>query len=483
MLMKQLRSLLMAMLIALANIVTAQTNIVVLSDIHVMGPGLLVNDGEAWQNAMAADRKLIGYSRPLLDEMVSRIKAEGKAQLVLITGDLTKDGERLSHEYVKSKLDELKAAGIPSLVIPGNHDLGTGNALYYDGAATTPAEVVDSESFASLYADYGYGSTSERDDASLSYACEPVDGLVVIGIDTGGLGVIAETTLEWICQQARTAREAGKQVVALMHHPLMTHVYNSELFFDTTSIFNSDHVRLSLIDAGIKVVFSGHVHTSDIAKDFSEDLTKEIYDVNTGSLASYPCDYREVTLNRDLTQMSIATGHVTSIEGDDVFNSEYAKEHLHNAIKTRVRTRILESVSNPIAQALLATLAECFSTTIADAFIIHAEGNEAEVNTQQIFNNLAPVFLVVSNTKDLMSSMLYDLAPYGAEGRENKTDDLSLTIALPSEVATAISHPSLSATHHLYDLQGRKTIGTPQRKGIFVLPSSSGSHGSKIIVK
>lgn len=35
--------------------------------------------------------------------------------LVLITGDLTKDGETVSHEYVVKKLDELKAAGIMTL--------------------------------------------------------------------------------------------------------------------------------------------------------------------------------------------------------------------------------------------------------------------------------------------------------------------------------------------------------------------------------
>lgn len=34
--------------------------------------------------------------------------------LVLITGDLTKDGETVSHEYVVKKLDEL-AAGIMTL--------------------------------------------------------------------------------------------------------------------------------------------------------------------------------------------------------------------------------------------------------------------------------------------------------------------------------------------------------------------------------
>ena len=108
----------------------AQTKVVVLSDTHVMAPDLLVNDGTAWQNYLAADRKMVDNSKVLFDNMIEKIKTDIKPDLVFITGDLTKDGEQLSHLYVKGKLDELKNAGIQTLVIPGNHDRGTnGNAV------------------------------------------------------------------------------------------------------------------------------------------------------------------------------------------------------------------------------------------------------------------------------------------------------------------------------------------------------------------
>ena len=51
----------LALMMAMAT--WAQTKIVVLSDTHVMGPGLLVNDGAAWQNELAKDRKLLDYSQ------------------------------------------------------------------------------------------------------------------------------------------------------------------------------------------------------------------------------------------------------------------------------------------------------------------------------------------------------------------------------------------------------------------------------------
>ena len=57
---------------------------------------------------------------------------------------------------------------------------------------------------------------------------------------------------------------------------------------------------------------------------------EEIYDVNTGSLISYPCDYREVTMSGDLSELSLTTGHITNLPDDDTFNADYG--HLHIAV-------------------------------------------------------------------------------------------------------------------------------------------------------
>ena len=132
---------------------TGDRTIVVLSDPHVMAPDLLVNEGKAWTNYLAGQRKLVDYSQALFDLMMSKIKDEIRPDLVLIPGDLTKDGEQVSHAYVTAKLDELRSAGIPTLVIPGNHDRGkNGNAVYYDGNQTTPADVATNDWFATHYA-------------------------------------------------------------------------------------------------------------------------------------------------------------------------------------------------------------------------------------------------------------------------------------------------------------------------------------------
>ena len=406
-----------------------KTKIVVLSDPHVMAPELLVSNGYAWTKYMNGQRKMVDYSQVLFDEMVIRLKDDIKPDLVLITGDLTKDGERLSHEYVKGKLDELRASGIRTLVIPGNHDRGGSiDAVVYDNILTYPAEVATDEWFATQYADYGYGESSEREATTLTYACEPVSNLVVIGIDSGIEGTLSAQTLSWVVDKAKAATASGKRVIAMMHHPLIPHVTNAESLVPTYVVSNHDYIRNALIDAGIKVIFTGHFHTSDIAKDYNDEITKEIFDVNTGSLISYPCDYREVTISDDLMQLSLTTGHITSLTGDDNFSSDLSKARLHSSVKKMVKEKMEAKAG--IAAKLMAATIESMATLVADAFIVHAEGNEADVDTEAIMKGLSPAFIMMSGTEDMCRSMLKDKAPYGIEGRENVINDLILSIII-----------------------------------------------------
>lgn len=417
--------------VALAVMAQAQTKIVVISDIHVMGHGLLVNDGPAWQHHLANDRKMLDKSRELLDAMVERLKTDIRPQLVLITGDLTKDGELASHEYVVGKLDELREAGIHTLVIPGNHDLGNANAVTYDGDKKTRVAVPTQALFAKLYANYGYDEHADRENTTLTYTNEPIPGLVVIGIDSGENGWLSNMTLNWVCNKAMEARKAGKQVVAMMHHPLFPHFHGVEKFVDTAVISDYENVRNRLADAGIGLIFTGHFHTSDIAKDYNADLSKVIYDVNTGSLISYPCDYRLVTVSHDLHTWDITTGHITHLPDDAQFS-------------TTSKQRLMASVKHLLSSKNAAL--SLFADDAADCFIIHAEGNEHQspkgqemlkklegmMQEAEQFTEMVPKLKnKIADVDKMMHSILKDISEYGVPGRENQTDDLTLTIELP----------------------------------------------------
>ena len=546
------------------NLTTAidESKVVVLSDPHVMAPELLVSEGTAWTNYLSGERKLVDYSQQLFDEMIARIKRDLRPGLVLITGDLTKDGEQVSHRYVTSKLDGMRAIGIETLVIPGNHDRGSNsNAVYYDGESTSAADVATNDWFSTQYANYGYGASSERETTTLTYACEPIAGLVVIGIDSGTDGVVSSTTLNWVVEKANAARTNGKKVIAMMHHPLIPHFSGVENFVETAVVGNYETVRKTLADAGIRVVFTGHFHTSDIAMDKNADLSREIYDVNTGSLVSYPCDYREVTLSNDLSELSITTGHLEDVlpkrinvtdgahsvtfelnetsaaqslygmlpitkevqnysTNEKIFYPETAISYGSDGIeedcpvgtlalfspwgnvvmyygaaskykglyvlghavdgkeqiselsgnitvtqvglaKERLRTAVKNTISAMgVAYAMIAQKA-------AEAFIIHAEGNEpdnasaATVLTQLESAATYGAALIGADKaqalKDMVNSMLQDKSQYGVEGRENVTNDRTLSIEMPEMIKLAADGYSTYCSENRLDLS--RTIG------------------------
>jgi len=434
--------LLLAVLLIGICLKSSAIKVVVLSDPHVMAPELLVNEGTAWTTYLNGQRKLVDYSKLLFDDMIVRIKRDLRPGLVLISGDLTKDGEQVSHEYVTSKLDELRAIGIKTLVIPGNHDRGSNSdAVYYDGESTTAATVATNEWFATQYANYGYGVSSEREGTTLTYACEPITGLVVIGIDSGTDGNVSETTLDWVVEKATAARASGKKVIAMMHHPLIPHFAGVDNFVSTAVVGNYKTVRNTLADAGIRVVFTGHFHTSDIAKDWNADMTREIYDVNTGSLISYPCDYREVTMSADFTDMAITTGHSTAIA------AETAKGRLQSAVQAQIEDK--------------GTAYSSIAPTAAQAFVIHAEGNETEnasaATTWSSLISAANMGEMIigeekaQELKDMATSMLEDKSQYGTN-RENVTNDLTLSIELPEAIKVAADGYSTYCSENRLDL-------------------------------
>ena len=425
--MKNSKICMMALALMMAMATWAQTNIVVLSDTHVMGPGLLVNDGAAWQKELANDRKLFDYSQEVFDVLIETMLSE-KPDMVLITGDLTKDGELLSHQYVAGQLNRLREAGIKTFVIPGNHDFGSKHALIFDGDQSSKAEVVSREQFTELYRNHGYGAESLRDETSLSYCCEPVEGLLLIGLDSGTDGRLEESTLQWACQQAAQAQQQGKYVLAMMHHALLPHFNEEDQMLPSSVVQNYETVRNRLADAGVQVVLTGHIHISDIAKDYNADLTRSIYDISTGSVISYPCDYRHLSLSEDRAQLSVSTNRITTLPDHPVYGTT-AKERLHQSLSQFVK----RSIKN-----------DMIASVAANALLIHAEGNENESEeASNIMGTLQLAKMFVSSSmkakmaehglswdllESIVTSIMTDTTNLGIEGRQDQTNDLTLTI-------------------------------------------------------
>ena len=418
----------------------ADHKIVVIADPHVMPASLLTNPSNSdWATYIGSSRKLIDFSQSLFDQAVAEIKTL-KPDLVLIVGDLTKDGEKDSHVYVKGKLKELKDAGIQPLVILGNHDWGTTDAKVY-GATTTDALIYDKSQLKDFYADYGFGS-SETESTTLTYACEPIPGLVVIGIDSGKDGVVSATTLDWVKTKAAAAKAAGKQVIAMMHHPLIPHITGGDEFVATSHVLypnSSDTgdgyktVRNTLADAGVELIFTGHFHTSDIARDWNADLSKDIYDVNTGALCSYPCDYRIVTLNDAMSSISVTTKSITTA-GNSLIGETFGPA----TAKTRLTKYLTAIITAKLTAMLGSVLASMVAPNLVNAYIYHADGDEnANSEAQDVLGKLTPYFSLSPQYSALANSLLLDLSNYGDADRQNQTNDRTLAFLANDDDNTA----------------------------------------------
>ena len=294
----------------------AGVKIMVISDPHLLAPSLVGNSMAAKQLA-AGDMKLVLESDLIVGRMVDEIIKE-KPQLLLITGDLTFNGSRASHERLVSHLERLEQAGVRTLVIPGNHDINCPYSKSYVGEAAEPVATVSSEEFAQLYLRYGYGKDSKRDSNSLSYTCEPAEGLMLLCIDSNRYdenrlgrdgekvvyhneGAVKPETLEWIKAQLDEAKVGGKRVIALMHHHLVEHIDGEAKLLPNYIVANHEQVAKVLRDGGVKVVFSGHLHITDAA------TIDGITDVATGSASTYPLPMRTITVSPELEMLSIET--------------------------------------------------------------------------------------------------------------------------------------------------------------------------------
>jgi 3',5'-cyclic AMP phosphodiesterase CpdA len=317
--------------------------IAVVSDIHYMDPSLLKNNasaGQAFQDYLNADPKLIEFSDPIFRTVMEKLKSE-RPDILLIPGDLTKDGERVSHKTMASLLKQLANANIKVFVVPGNHDVNNPEARTYDGDIATLTPSISASEFSSLYADYGYKNAIARDPNSLSYVAQPYPGLWILGIDDCEYelnkdiaivaGRIKPQTMTWALDRLADAKRRHIQVFGMMHHNMIEH-YAGQTQLDPGYVTdNWESEADQFMNAGMSVIFTGHYHANDITKRVTGN--KELFDIETGSLVTAPIPYRIITMNNnafDITTKYVTSIHATLPGGLDfpTYSNMFLSQHL-----------------------------------------------------------------------------------------------------------------------------------------------------------
>lgn len=367
--------------------------IVVVSDIHYFDPLLLKNDaenGDAFQTYLAADPKLIQFSKPIFTQVLSELQSE-MPDVLLIPGDLTKDGEKISHKAMTKILQNVAKKGIKVFVIPGNHDVNNPRSVGYDGDNEFVTPTVSAAEFASIYQEFGYKKVKERDPNSLSYLCEPYSKLWILGIDDckydeNGLeaevsGKIKPETMIWIQEKLKKAKKDKITVLAMMHHGIVEHYQNQEVLDKGYVTDDWTERAKELMDAGVQIMFTGHYHANDIT--MTSENGNVLYDVETGSLVTAPSPYRIVTLLDD--KITVSSRKINSINypiPGNVSFIDYSNLFLSKSMDGYF-SYMLANMGMGLDQSTIAFIAPRFR----NAIMAHYAGDESISPIEQAYVN------------------------------------------------------------------------------------------------
>lgn len=265
--------------------------LIIATDLHYLAPEL-TDHGAYFQAVIEnADGKAMEYCEEITDAFVEQVIAQAPDGVVL-SGDLTFNGARRSHEALAEKLRRIRDAGIPVFVLPGNHDLENPMAASFQGNHYTREESVTAQQFAEIYQAFGYQDALARDASSLSYTVQLTQGLRLLMVDANTAetpGAVTGDTLSWVEEQLTAAQQAGIRVIAVSHQNLLQH---NPIFADGYVIDGNGRLLALFEEYGVICQLSGHLHIQHTARS-----AKGLPEIVTGSLLVSPLQYGVLRLD------------------------------------------------------------------------------------------------------------------------------------------------------------------------------------------
>ncbi len=284
------------------------TDLIFASDTHYMSPNL-TDYGTAFNELIDnGDGKVVRYMVEIWDAFAEEVIA-ARPDALILSGDLTMNGEKVNHEEFAARLAVIEAAGIDVLVIPGNHDINNPYATQYFGNAQSFIDTVTPAEFRHIYAPYGYDEAVSQAPDSLSYLYELNETTWMLMLDSCIYapanevdGEIKSGTMTWIEQCLKDAYAQGITVIPVAHHNLqeLSRVYVEEC------VIRNHKELLELLEKYLTpAFFSGHLHVQRIMKHIpGPGAPDEIYgitEVVSNALIIPPCQYGKLTLHENGT--------------------------------------------------------------------------------------------------------------------------------------------------------------------------------------
>ena len=254
--------------------------------------------GEEYDKFMRYEQKCFAETESINRSVFDWLNKADDADIVLIAGDLSFNGEKESHiEFIKM-LNSLQESGKQVYIVTADHDCDFEESFAFTEKGKTFIESTKLDELYDLYYNFGFKQAIAVDREHLSYVVQLSDGIRLLALNNDGSidgkRRFDEKQIEWIKQQTKKAREDKQMMIAMNHYPLLP---GQPIFSIIPSSVqdDADSVSTLLADEGVNLVFTGHMHNQSINVKTTEKGNK-IYDVCTGSVIADPAVIRLITI-------------------------------------------------------------------------------------------------------------------------------------------------------------------------------------------
>ncbi|MCM1286333.1 MAG: metallophosphoesterase [Acetobacter sp.] len=281
------------------------TKLTFIADTHHYSKSLGVS-GRAYQLRSGSDQKCLAETGDIIDAAFEKI-ACSDTDAVMIAGDVTNDGEMVSHLEFREKLYRLKKSK-KIYLITATHDwcCDENPRRFKDNDVSNDVEVMPSNKLPEFYKDFGVGdalSVYTTHIGTCSYVAQLSDNVRLLALNddknANNHAGFTEEHFEWIEEQIKKAYEDKCIIIGMEHHLLTPHI-SPLLTGGGTCVADRGYVASRLADAGLKYMFVGHSHIQNTT-DFKSQNGNVIKEVNIGSLVGYPAPIVNVIVNDDMT--------------------------------------------------------------------------------------------------------------------------------------------------------------------------------------
>lgn len=289
--------------------------------------------GKAYELRSGSDQKCLAETAEITDAAFADI-AKSDTDAVFILGDVSNDGEMISHIEFRKKLYELQKSK-PVYLITATHDWCCDeNPRRFEGDAVyNDVPVMKSYDLPKFYADFGPKQTISTFITKIGTVCFVIalsEKVRVLCLnddknENGHAGFDADCR-KWITEQIEDAKKCGCTLIGIEHHLLVPHI-SPLLTGGSTCVENREEVASFFADAGLKYMFVGHSHIQH-TDSFTSRAGNKITEVNVGALSGYPAPIVDVSVLEN-GRLEYNVRHLKSflVNGHETDAGDYLARH------------------------------------------------------------------------------------------------------------------------------------------------------------